>query len=121
MSFWTEIHWSEGMFLRPHHLQAAQRRVETVINTGFDSLRPYAWGFVRLNIASEPLERTATPVILPRGTRITTRQYNIHLYRGRHLVECFINKIKHCRHNFSRFDEMSSRFLSLVGALIWLR
>ena len=56
MSFWTEIHWSEGMFLRPHHLQAAQRRVETVINTGFDSLRPYAWGFMRLNIASEPLE-----------------------------------------------------------------
>ena len=21
MAFWTEIHWSEGMFLRPHHLQ----------------------------------------------------------------------------------------------------
>jgi len=56
MSFWTEVHWSEGMFLRPHHLQAGQRWVETVINTGFDSLRPYAWGFVRVSIASEPLE-----------------------------------------------------------------
>ncbi len=56
MSFWTEIHWSEGMFLRPHHLQAAQRRVETVVNTGFDSLRPFAWGFMSLDVAQEPLE-----------------------------------------------------------------
>jgi type VI secretion system protein ImpJ len=55
MSFWTEIHWSEGMFLRPHHFQAAQRRMETVINTGFDSLRPFAWGFLRMDVASEPL------------------------------------------------------------------
>lgn len=56
MSFWTEIHWSEGMFLRPHHLQAGQRWLETVINTGFDSLRPFGWGFARLSIAPEPLE-----------------------------------------------------------------
>jgi len=56
MSFWTEIHWSEGMFLRPHHLQAAQRWLETVVSTGFDSVRPFGWGFVRLSVASEPLE-----------------------------------------------------------------
>ena len=56
MSFWTEIHWSEGMFLRPHHLQAGQRWLETVVRTGFDSLRPYAWGFVSLEVAPEPLE-----------------------------------------------------------------
>ncbi len=56
MSFWTEVHWSEGMFLRPHHLQAGQRFVETIINIGLDSLRPFGWGFVRLSIAPEPLE-----------------------------------------------------------------
>ena len=56
MSFWTEIHWSEGMFLRPHHLQAAQRWMETVVGTGFDSLRPFSWGFVQLDVADEPLE-----------------------------------------------------------------
>jgi type VI secretion system protein ImpJ len=44
------------MFLRPHHLQAAQRRMETVIRTGLDSARPFAWGFVGLQIAPEPLE-----------------------------------------------------------------
>ena len=33
MTFWTEIHWYEGMFLRPHHLQAAQRRLETLLRS----------------------------------------------------------------------------------------
>lgn len=56
MSFWTEIHWSEGMFLRPHHLQVAQRWMETVVGTGFDAVRPFGWGFLNLNIAPEPLE-----------------------------------------------------------------
>ncbi len=56
MSFWTEIHWSEGMFLRPHHLQAGQRWLETVVRTGLDSIRPFAWGFVALEVAPEPLE-----------------------------------------------------------------
>ena len=56
MSFWTEIHWSEGMFLRPHHLQANQRRMETVVSAGFDAVRPFGWGFTHLEIAKEPLE-----------------------------------------------------------------
>jgi type VI secretion system protein ImpJ len=56
MSFWTEIHWSEGMFLRPHHLQAAQRWMETVVRTGLDGVRPFGWGFLDLEIAKEPLE-----------------------------------------------------------------
>ena len=56
MSFWTEVLWSEGMFLRPHHLQAAQRWMETVLRTGLDAIRPYAWGFMTLEVAPEPLE-----------------------------------------------------------------
>ena len=56
MSFWTEVHWSEGMFLRPHHLQVAQRWMETVVRTGLDSMRPFAWGIVHLQVAPEPLE-----------------------------------------------------------------
>ncbi|HEV7857388.1 MAG TPA: IS5/IS1182 family transposase, partial [Pyrinomonadaceae bacterium] len=36
----------------------------------------------------------------------------------------FINKIKHYRRVFSRFDKLSKNymgFLSLVSALVWLR
>ncbi|MBN2447776.1 MAG: type VI secretion system baseplate subunit TssK [Phycisphaerae bacterium] len=56
MTFWTEVHWYEGVFLRPHHLQAAQRRMETVVRSTLDASRPFAWGFVELDIAKEPLE-----------------------------------------------------------------
>ena len=52
------------------------------------------------------------------------RPYDKWLYRERHLVECFMNKIKHFRRVFSRFDKLASRylgFLQFVSSLIWLR
>lgn len=69
-------------------------------------------------------ERGAVPVIPPRANRRAPRTYDAHLYKERHLVECFINKIKHYRRVFSRFDKLAIRyigFLSLVAAIIWLR
>ncbi len=45
-------------------------------------------------------------------------------YRERHLVECFINKIKHFRRVFSRFDKLARRYLGFIqftSVLIWLR
>jgi len=52
------------------------------------------------------------------------RPFDKWLYRERHLVECFINKIKHYRRIFSRYDKLARRylgFLQFVGSLIWLR
>lgn len=68
--------------------------------------------------------RGAEAVIPPHPWRTDQRDYDRWLYRERHLVECFINKLKHFRHLFSRFDTLASRylgFLNFVGALIWLR
>ena len=66
----------------------------------------------------------AVPVIPPRANRREPRTYDIHVYKDRHLVECFINKIKHYRRVFSQFDKLATRymgFLSFVAAIIWLR
>jgi len=66
----------------------------------------------------------ATAVIPPRKNRTQLREYDQHLYRERHLVECFINKLKHFRRVFSRFDKLDRNFLSFVyfvSAIIWLR
>ncbi len=66
----------------------------------------------------------ALPVIPSRANRRQPRDYDAHLYRERHLVECFFNKIKHYRRIFSRFDKLDTRylgFLAFVSALIWLR
>jgi len=63
-------------------------------------------------------------VIPPRAKRKAPRAYDEHLYRERHLIECFINKLKQFRRVFSRFDKLSKNYLSFVhfaSALIWLR
>jgi transposase len=69
-------------------------------------------------------QRGIEAVIPPRANRKQQREYDKHLYKERHLVECFISKIKQYRRIFSRFDKLAQRylgFLSFVGALIWLR
>ena len=70
------------------------------------------------------LELGMMPVIPPRSNRKAPADYDRHLYRERHLVECFINKIKHYRRIFSRFEKLDTRypgFLHFTAALIWLQ
>ena len=69
-------------------------------------------------------EQSAEAVIPSRANRIEQREIDWHLYRERHLVECFINKIKHFRRVFSRFEKLSKNYLSFihfVSSLVWLR
>ncbi len=62
-------------------------------------------------------------VIPPKRNRKMQREYDKHVYKERHLIECFFGKIKHFRRIFSRFDKTAvvfMGFLNFVGALIWL-
>ena len=62
-------------------------------------------------------------IIPPKRNRKVQRDYDKHVYKERHLVECFFGKIKHFRRIFSRFDKAAVvylGFLNFVGALIWL-
>ncbi len=66
----------------------------------------------------------AEAVIPPRVSCKEQREYDKRWYKERHLIECFINKIKQYRRIFPRFEKLAGRylgFLSFVGALIWLR
>lgn len=65
-----------------------------------------------------------TPVIPPRSSRKTPRDYDSHSYRERHLIEGFIGKLKQFRRVFSRFDKIAAHYLYFVRfatTLIWLR
>lgn len=59
-------------------------------------------------------QRDAIAVIPPRSNRRQPRQYDAHLYKERHLIECWFNKLKHFRRVFSRFEKTAKTFLSLV-------
>jgi transposase len=66
----------------------------------------------------------AHAVIPSRSWNRSKREVDWHLYRERHLIECFIGKIKHYRRIFTRFEKLSKNYLSfihLVSSLIWLR
>ena len=63
-------------------------------------------------------------VIPPKRNRLNPRDYDKHVYKERHLIECFFGKIKHFRRIFSRFDKTAASFLSFlhfVSMFIWLR
>ena len=66
----------------------------------------------------------AEAVIPPKANRKEQRDYDTELYKERHLVECFFNKLKHFRRCFSRFDKLARNYLSFLhfaSTLIWLR
>jgi transposase len=110
------------------HLTAGQRHDiikahDLTVDLEFDHLiadRSYgAKAFV-----DEIIARGIEVVIPPNKNATAPREYDEWRYRERHLIECFIGKIKHFRRVFSRFDKLARRylgFLHFVSALIWLR
>jgi transposase len=59
-------------------------------------------------------EQKSIAVIPSKKNRKIQRKYDKHLYKERHLIECFFNKIKHFRRIFSRFDKTSTSFLGFL-------
>src|ERR1700682_1713819 len=51
-----EVHWAEGMFLRPHHLQLAERHREELLRQEVRRLQPFFWGLLKIDIALDQLE-----------------------------------------------------------------
>jgi transposase len=81
-------------------------------------------GYAGQDFVDLVLDSGSQPVTPPHQRAKTPRAYDTWLYRERHLVECFIGKIKHFRRVFSRFDKLAGRylgFLQFVSVLIWLR
>jgi type VI secretion system protein ImpJ len=50
MSWNAKVHWTEGLFLRPHHLQQGDRYLESAIESRARHVTPYPWGFAELEI-----------------------------------------------------------------------
>lgn len=97
------------------HALLAQHRCQYVIaDRGYDADK----------LVERIRELGAEPVIPPRANRTVQRIYDKHIYHERHLVECFINKLKYYRRICTRFDKLAIRFrwfLCFAASLIWLR
>ena len=49
------VHWHEGMFLRPHHFQAADRYTARVLAQNIGMVRSHVWGLAHCVIDPEAL------------------------------------------------------------------
>lgn len=66
----------------------------------------------------------ANAVIPSRKHRKVQRNTDWYLFKERHLVECFFNKLKHYRRLATRYDKKVSSFLAflnLASIMLWLR
>jgi type VI secretion system protein ImpJ len=73
MSWYSKVFWSEGLFLRPHHLQQNDRYVEHLIGCLTRQVTPYPWGFSALEIDRDLSQQSKFAVrratgIMPDGT-----------------------------------------------------
>jgi len=62
-----------------------------------------------------PLQQAGkTAVIPPKANRIEQREYDKELYKARHLIENFFEKLKQLRAIATRYDKTARNFLAAV-------
>ncbi len=57
MSWYSKVAWSEGLFLRQHHLQQNDRYFEKLLENRTRHSSPYPWGFAQLEIDRDLAEQ----------------------------------------------------------------
>lgn len=70
------------------------------------------------------LQQQMEVVIPPTAQRLIQRDYDRHVYKERHLVECFFEKLKEFRRIATRYDKLAMTFkaaIMIVACLIWLQ
>jgi transposase len=81
-------------------------------------------GYISSLVREHIINKNSIPVIPSKSNSKSPIDYDKHLYKERHLVECFFSKLKHFRRVFSRYDKSArnfASFVSFVGAILWLR
>ncbi len=76
-------------------------------------------GFIKM------AQSQGSSVVVPsRKNRKELRDYDQHIYKERHLVECFFAKLKKYRRIATRYDKLAKTFRAVVmiaACLIWLQ
>lgn len=96
------VHWHEGMFLRPHHFQAADRYTARLVNQTVRAAQWYGWGFLKCKVDPEALGgfrfvvrelearfRDGTTIVLPDDGPLPDFDLKPH-FMGRSTVDVFL-------------------------------
>lgn len=58
--------------------------------------------------------REAAYIIPPKANTVSPWVCDFYVYKERHLVECFFNKLKHFRRVATRYDKLAASFLAFT-------
>jgi len=98
----------------------AKSLLQDLVNSHVIADKAYGSREVREHIKS----LNSIDVIPSKTNSLSPIDYDKHIYKERHVIECFFSKIKYYRRVFSRFDKSArnyTAFLPFVGLLVWLR
>ncbi len=75
MSNAMQVHWHEGMFLQPHHLQAMQRQVQAAMHQQHRLLCPWPWGLIEYRLSRDALDNMRVQfdrlhLVMPSGVEV---------------------------------------------------
>jgi transposase len=79
-------------------------------------------GYDSKQLRSKLFKQGCQPVIPSKSNSKNPCDYDTHIYKERHAVECFFSKVKYFRRIFSLFDKSARNFASFfafVGACIY--
>jgi len=77
MPWRNKVIWSQGLFLRPHHLQQQDRYIEHLVDTRCSSLKSHGWGFTEIEIDKSQLALGKFSLISCKGILSDGTPFNI--------------------------------------------
>ena len=113
-----------AFLLSPGHEHDSTHAIELMRMTGISGcnfLGDTAYG--TKEILTYIKEQEAIVVIPPKSNTTEPWEVDYYLYKERHLVECFFQKIKWFRRVATRYDKLDKSFLAFVfiaAIMIWL-
>jgi len=103
----THVHLTPG---NVHHVVEAQKLVDAARGKHF--LADKAYDANAVIAAAEA--KGMTVVIPPKSNRKQTRDVDFHIYKERHLIECFFSRMKQFRRVATRYEKTAANFLGFV-------
>ncbi|MEI9893457.1 MAG: type VI secretion system baseplate subunit TssK [Chthoniobacter sp.] len=104
-----QIHWHEGLFLQPHHLQRFQKNIYDHIALGRSFQIPYAYGVIEMRLSLDELENKR--ILFDRLRVITRSGIEIDYPRNAHIPIIDIKKA---------FEERTGGFAIALAVPLWV-
>ena len=112
----THLHLTPGNI---HDVVEAPKLIQAAQGDNFIADKGYDSNAVIDSIRAKGMKA----VIPPRENRKARRHLDSHLYKERHLVEFFFNRLKQYRRVATRYEKTAGNFLGFVllsASLVWL-